>query len=185
MSPSEIHSTGHSAWAELTENGVTIGASWEDHGQGADMGMLAQSYEKLRPLKINIEDVKLVMNDMNITPNSGPAGGSRSTVLTGNAIANACDNLMEAMKKEDNSYMKYDEMISKGLPVKYDGKWVAPKVACDFATGQGDPFAVYMYGFLMTEVEVDIETGKTVVEKFTIISDVGSPPGNIHLRPPA
>ncbi len=25
-------------WVELTQNGVTVGDSWEDHGQGADMG---------------------------------------------------------------------------------------------------------------------------------------------------
>ena len=162
------------AWVELTEEGVTVGASWEDHGQGADMGVLAQTYEMLRPIGIEIEDVKLVMNDMNLTPNSGPAGGSRSTLLTGNAISNACDNLMAAMKKEDGSYKTYDEMIDEELPLKYDGKWVAPQVACDFDTGQGDPFAAYMYGFLMSEVEVDLETGKTVVEKFTIISDVGT-----------
>lgn len=162
------------AWTELTKDGVTVGASWEDHGQGADMGMLSQAYEKLRPIKVNVDDIKLVMNDMNVTPNSGPAGGSRSTVMTGNAIANACDNLMKAMEKEDGSYRTYDEMISEGLPVKYDGKWIAPKLACDLDTGQGDPFPAYMYGFLMTEVEVDLKTGKTVVEKFTIISDVGT-----------
>ncbi len=162
------------AWVELTEQGVTVGASWEDHGQGADMGMLAQAYEMLRPVGVNIEDIKLVMNDMNLTPDSGPAGGSRSTVLTGNAISDACKNLMSAMEKEDGSYRTYEEMISEELPVKYDGKWVAPRVASDLKTGQGDPFPAYMYGFLMTEVEVDLETGKTTVEKFTIVSDVGT-----------
>lgn len=162
------------AWVELTENGVTVGASWEDHGQGADMGMLAQAYEMLRPIGINIEDVKLVMNDMNITPNSGPAGGSRSTVLTGNAISDACKKLMKAMEKDDGSFRTYEEMKNEELPLRFDGKWVAPKVASDLKTGQGDPFPAYMYGFLMTEVEVDLETGKTVVEKFTIISDVGT-----------
>lgn len=62
------------------------------------------------------------------------------SVMTGDAIANACDNLMKAMEKEDGSYRTYDEMISEGLPVKYDGKWIAAKVACDLDTGQGDPF---------------------------------------------
>ncbi|NLY36825.1 MAG: molybdopterin-dependent oxidoreductase [Tissierellia bacterium] len=162
------------AWVELTKDGVTVGASWEDHGQGADMGVLAQAHEKFRPLNIEPEDIKLVMNDMNLTPNSGPAGGSRSTVLTGNAIANACDNLLGAMRKEDGSYKSYDEMLSEELPLRYNGVWTAPNTACDVATGQGDPFSAYMYGFLMTEVEVDVKTGKAMVEKFTIISDVGT-----------
>lgn len=162
------------AWAELTEDGVAIGTTWEDHGQGGEMGVLAHSYEKLRVLGIDVDDIKLVMNDMNITPDGGPAGGSRSTLLVGNAIGDACDNLLEGMKKEDGSYKTYDEMVKEGLPLRYDGKWTAPKTACDVKTGQGDPFAAYMYGVLMTEVEVDLETGKTVVEKFTMISDIGT-----------
>ena len=162
------------AWVELTENGVTVGTSWEDHGQGADMGTLAQTYEKLRPLGINIEDIKLVMNDMNVTPNSGPAAGSRSTVMVGNAISNACDRLLKAMEKETGGYKTYDEMISEDITLRYDGSWTAPRVGCDVETGQGDPFPAYMYGVLMSEVEVDLETGKTVVEKFTIVSDVGT-----------
>ena len=162
------------AWVELTKDGVTVGASWEDHGQGADMGMLVHSYEKLRVLGIGPEDIKLVMNDMNVTPNTGPAGGSRSTVMAGNAIGDACDKLLKAMKKEDGGYRTYDEMIEEGLTLRYDGKWTAPKVACDVETGQGDPFPAYMYGFLMSEVEVDLKTGKAAVEKFTIVSDVGT-----------
>ncbi len=162
------------AWVELTESGATVGASWEDHGQGADMGMLVHSHEKLRVLGIGPKDIKLVMNDMNYTPNTGAAGGSRSTVMAGNAIGDACDNLLKAMKKEDGSYRTYEEMIEEGLPLKYDGKWTAPKVACDVETGQGDPFPAYMYGLLMSEVEVDLKTGKAIVEKFTIVSDVGT-----------
>lgn len=162
------------AWAELTETGVTVGSSWEDHGQGADMGMLTHSHEKLRVLGIGPEDIKLVMNDMNYTPNTGPAGGSRSTVMAGNAIGDACDKLLAAMRKEDGTYRTYDEMVAEELPLKYDGKWTAPKVACDVETGQGDPFPAYMYGFLMSEVAVDLETGKATVEKFTIVSDVGT-----------
>lgn len=162
------------AWAELTPHGVTVGNSWEDHGQGADMGTLSIAYETLRPLGIKLEDIKLVMNDMNLTPNSGPAGGSRSNVLTGNATRVACENLLNAMKKEDGSFRTYDEMIKEGIPVKHDGKWTAPCTASDVEDGQGNPFPCYMYGVLVAEVEVDLETGKTKVEKFTIISDVGT-----------
>lgn len=162
------------AWAEITTKGVTIGNSWEDHGQGADMGTLAISYEALRPLGIKPEQIKLVMNDMQKTPNSGPAGGSRSNVLTGNATRVACENLLAALKKPDGTYRTYDEMIAENLPVKYDGKWTAPCKDCDVTTGQGNPFPCYMYGVLLAEVEVDTTTGKVKVEKLTIVSDVGT-----------
>ncbi len=33
---------GSEVWVELTKDGVTLGDSWEDHGQGADMGAWAR-----------------------------------------------------------------------------------------------------------------------------------------------
>ena len=38
------------AWAVLNpDDTVTIVAAWEDHGQGADMGMVGTAHEALRP----------------------------------------------------------------------------------------------------------------------------------------
>lgn len=162
------------AWVELTPEGATIGNSWEDHGQGADMGTLSYTYETLRPLGLKPENIKLVMNDMEYTPNSGPSGGSRQNVVTGNAIKVACENLLNSLKKSDGSYRSYDEMVAEGLPLRYEGKWTTPNTACDVSTGQGDPFPTYMYGVLLAEVAVDTTTGKTTVEKFTLVSDCGT-----------
>ena len=161
------------AWAEITPEGVTVGNSWEDHGQGADIATLTLAYEQLRPLGIKPEQIKLVMNDMRYTPNSGPAGGSRSTVFTGNATMVACRNLMAALKKPDGTFRTYKEMINEKKPTKYDGKWTAPCTACDVKTGQGNPFPIYMYGLLLAEVEVDTTTGKTHVDELTMASDCG------------
>lgn len=162
------------AWAEITPNGVTVANSWEDHGQGADMGTLAIAFETLQPLGIKPEDVKLLMNDMEFTPNSGPAGGSRSNVLTGNATKVACENLMAALKKEDGTYRTYDEMVAEGKATKYDGTWTAPCKECSTETGQGNPFPCYMYGVLLAEVEVDMNTGKAKVDKLTLAGDCGT-----------
>jgi aldehyde oxidoreductase len=57
-------------------------------------------------------------------------------------------------------------------PTKYDGKWAAPATACD-ENGQGSPFAVYMYGVFMSEVAVEVATGKATVEKMTLVADIG------------
>lgn len=158
---------------ELTEDGVTVYASWEDHGQGADMGVLGTAHKALQPLKIDPSQIKLVMNDTAITPNSGPAGGSRSQVVTGNSIKNGCEELLNAMRKPDGSYRTYDEMIAGGIPLKYAGKWTAASATpCD-ENGQGKPFLVYMYGVFMTEVTVNTNNGKTVVDKITVMADAG------------
>lgn len=169
---------GSEAWAELNADGtVTMYTSWEDHGQGADMGTLVSSHETLRQAGFKPEDIKLVMNDTKYTPNSGPAGGSRSQVMTGNACRLAAENLLAAMKKPDGTYRTYDEMKAEGLETKVKGNWVATYCSAnpvDQATSQGEPFSVYMYSLFLPEVCVDTETGKVTVEKFTCVADVGT-----------
>lgn len=166
------------AYAELNPDGtVTMYASWEDHGQGADMGVLVSAHETLRKAGIKPEQIHLVMNDTKLTPNSGPAGGSRSQVMSGNACRLAAENLLAAMEKDDGTYRTYDEMKAEGLETKVLGQWVATYCAdhpIDQATAQGEPFSVYMYSLFLPEVCVDTETGKVKVEKFTCVADVGT-----------
>jgi aldehyde oxidoreductase len=157
------------------DNTVTVFSSWEDHGQGADMGVLGTAHKAFEPMGLTPERIRLVMNDTAITPNSGPAGGSRSQVVTGNAIKNGCEMLMAAMRKPDGTYRTYDQMQAENIAVSYSGNWTASICTnCDLKTSQGIPFSVYMYGMFMAEVAVDTNTGRTVVEKFTAIADVGT-----------
>jgi aldehyde oxidoreductase len=158
---------------ELTPEGVVLTASWEDHGQGADIGALGTCHEALRPLKLSPDRIKLLMNDTANVPNSGPSGGSRQQVMTGNAIKNGCEVLLDAMRKPDGTYRTFAEMKAEDIPLKYSGKWTASMCTpCD-ENGQGSPFPVYMYGVFMSEVTVDTATGKTRVDKFTVMADVG------------
>jgi aldehyde oxidoreductase len=161
------------AWAELKPDGVAIYTTWGDHGQGADMGVLGTAHEALLPLHVRPEAIQLMINDTGIAPDGGPAGGSRSQVTVGNAIKFACENLVQAMKKEDGYYYSYDEMVARGLPLRYVGKWASGLTVCDDKTGQGTPIENYMYGVFMAEVEVDVNTGKVAVEKMTLVADVG------------
>ena len=159
--------------AELMADGtVTIYDCWQDHGQGADMGTLGTAHEALRPLGITPDKIRLVMNDTRVAPNTGPAGGSRSQVMGGQAIINACEQLVKAMKKPGGGFRSYDEMVAEKLPLRYNGKWTAPAKDCD-ANGQGSPFCCYMYGLFLSEVAVEVATGKTTVEKMTIVGDIG------------
>lgn len=159
---------------ELTKTGVTLFANWHDHGQGADMGALGTAHEGLRPLGIKPENIKLVMNDTAVNLNGGPAGGSRSQVMLGNAIKNGCENLVNAMRIKDGKFRTYDQMVAEGLPLKYKGAWAASMCTnSDSKTAQGKPFAVYMYGLFMAEVTVDVRSGKTVVDALTLVGDIG------------
>ena len=91
------------------------------------------------PLGIAPDKIKLVMNDTAISPNSGPSGGSRQQVMTGNAIKNGCEMLLNAMRKPDGTYRTYEEMKAENIPLKYSGKWTASMCTpCD-ENGQGNP----------------------------------------------
>jgi len=158
---------------ELNADGtVTIFNTWEDHGQGADMGTLATAHEALRPLGIRADRIRLVMNDTGKCPNSGPAGGSRSQVVVGQAIRIGCEELIKAMRKTDGSFRTHEAMVAEKIPTKVHGKWSAPANNCD-ENGQGSPFCCYMYGLFMAEVAVEMATGKTTVEAMTCVADVG------------
>ncbi len=166
---------GSEAFIELTKTGVIVGSAWEDHGQGADLASLTHAHEALRPLGIKPEQIKLIMNDTALTPASGPSGGSRQNVMTGNAIKVGCEMLLNAMKKSDGTFRTYDEMVKENIPLRYNGKWAAAACTpCDADTAKGDPFPVYMYEVFMPEVEVDVNSGKAKVVKFTTVADFGT-----------
>jgi aldehyde oxidoreductase len=164
---------GAEVWVTKTPKGVSVAATWQDHGQGADMGVLGTAHEALRPLGLHPTEIELILNDTGKAPNGGPSGGSRSQVVIGNAIVNGCEQLIAAMLKPDGTYRSYDEMVANDIPVKYVGKWTASmNTNCD-ENGQGKPFAAYMYGAFLAEVNVNTKTGKTTVEGMTVMADIG------------
>ncbi len=155
------------------DNTVTIFATWHDHGQGADSGVLGSAHEALRPMNIRPDQIRLVLNDTSLCPNAGPAGGSRSQMVVGQAILNGCQALVAAAQKGDGTFRNYDEMKADKIATKCHGKWSAPCADGD-ENAQGDPLAGYMYGVFLAEVAVEKATGKTTVEAMTIGADVGS-----------
>jgi aldehyde oxidoreductase len=79
---------------------------------------------------------------------------------------------MAAMKKADGSFRTHGEMVAEGVATRYKGNWTAP---CTFANEhwQGDLYVAYQYGMFMAEVAVDTKTGKTKVERYTTVADMG------------
>ncbi len=154
------------------DNTVTVFATWHDHGQGADSGTLGSAHEALRPMKISPDQIKLVLNDTSQCPVGGPAGGSRSQMVVGQAILNGCQALVAAAQKDDGTFRDYEGMKADALETKFHGKWSAPCTNCD-ENGQGDPLAGYMYGVFLSEVAVETATGKTTVEGMTVAADIG------------
>ena len=164
---------------ELNPDGsVTIYNTWEDPGQGADIGTLATAHEALRPLGLSPEQIHLYMNDTARCPDSGAAAGSRSQYMVGNAIVDSCNQLIKAMTKPNGTYRTHTEMVAEGLETRYHGHFSAAPLcgSADEATFQFSPrgpVPTMQWGVFMTEVEVDTVTGKTSVLKMTLVCDVG------------
>lgn len=161
---------------ELNEDGgVTIYNSWEDQGQGADAGSIVHVHEALRPIGIKPEQIKLVMNDTAQVPPSGPAAGSRSHYMVGNAILDASSKLLNAMKKDDGTYRTYEEMVAEEIATRYQGSFttVGTTTAHDPNTGHGDLAPEDMFTTYMAEVEVDTKSGKTTVLSMKSACDIG------------
>jgi len=163
---------------ELNPDGTfTHYNTWEDIGQGGDIGALTHAVKALEPMGVKAEQVKLVMNDSLRCPDSGLAAASRSHYMNGNATIDGANKLMDAMRKADGSYRTYDEMVAEGIPTKYIGHYdqfnIGLPPGLDPNTGMGEKNPTYMYAVNVCLAEVDVETGKTRVLRYTTVADVG------------
>ncbi|MDR1028655.1 MAG: molybdopterin-dependent oxidoreductase, partial [Clostridiales Family XIII bacterium] len=161
---------------ELNPDGtVTHYNTWEDQGQGGDIGTLVHTHECLRPLGLRPDQIKLVMNDSHLCPNTGIAAASRSHFMAGYATINAADKLLGAMRKPDGTFRTYDEMKAENLPTRYRGYYDTTGTGEDVDpnTGEADPVQTVTYGVFLAEVEVDKASGKVVVTREVVIADVG------------
>jgi len=161
---------------ELNPDGtVTIYNTWEDGGQGADIGSMATAHEALKPLGLKPEQIRLYLNDTAKCPNSGPAAASRCQYMVGNAIIDSCNKLIKAMSKPDGTYRTYDEMVAENILLRHNGSFsTAPYCGkIEEKTMQYKPVPTYMYGVFLSEVEVDVKTGAVQVVGMTMNADVG------------
>jgi len=162
------------AAVELGPDGsVTVYNTWEETGQGADIGTLGTAHEALRPLNIPPEKIKMEMNDTSTCPESGGSGASRQQVMTGRAIVEASKLLIDAMRKKDGTFRTYKEMVDENIPLKYSFNYAKPSSPWD-KNAQGDVIHIHQFGIFLAEVKVDTETGKTTVEKMAMAADVGT-----------
>jgi aldehyde oxidoreductase len=157
--------------------------TYQELGQGGDIGSLMLTLEALKPLHLTPEDIRLIQNDTKYCPDCGMSGASRTHYMSGNATIIAAEKLLNAMRKPDGSYRTHAEMEAEGIPTKYFGKVSNTSVPglcrLDPNTGVGDPTPSYTYCLNLAEVEVDTTTGKARCIRFTCVDNVGKV-GNIQ-----
>lgn len=168
---------------ELNPDGtVTNYNTWQDIGQGGDVGALAYTHEALKPLGLTTDQINIVMNDTGTCPDTGNSAGSRSNIMCGNATLDAAEQLLKAMKKEDGTFRTYDEMVKDGIPTKYLGVTKrnpnpfskGPDDVIDENIGYGPPSQDYSCTVFVSQVEVDAATGQVKVLDMHAFSDIGT-----------
>ncbi|MCX7919690.1 MAG: xanthine dehydrogenase family protein molybdopterin-binding subunit [bacterium] len=183
----------------LADGTVSVAIGNTEMGQGAETVLAQITAESLG---VSLDSVRVMPVDTSYVPDSGPTVASRTTVLSGNAIVNAANQLKQnlipiaarllATKKLNeimfqNGYVFLKRNPQKKVPFSMVaqeafrrnvcmfaiGWYHAPEVKWDTATGLGDAYYVYSYGTQIAEVEVDTLTGKVNVLTITAAHDVG------------
>jgi len=156
--------------------------TWQDQGQGGDIGSLMVTLEALRTtfgdkLVIDKDDVYLIQNDSKFCPDHGATASSRSHFMNGISSKACAEKLYGAMLKADGSLRTYEEMVADGIPTKYENQFLNEEFGnladLDPNTGKGNPTPDYTFALFMAEVEVDTETGKPTVLSMNGVADVG------------
>ncbi|SHI21403.1 aldehyde oxidoreductase [Sporobacter termitidis DSM 10068] len=163
---------------ELNPDGtITHYNTWQDVGQGGDIGTLTHTLKALEPLGLTPDKVRLVLNDTGTCPKTGLSAASRQHFMAGNATIDAANKLMDAMRKPDGTWRTYDEMVKEGIPTKYLGHTdhMSHKIdpGLNPNNGEGEKNSEFMYAVNCALVEVDVNTGKTQVLRYTTAADVG------------
>ena len=190
------------ATVKVNEDGTaTLLTGTVETGQGS-LTVLGQIAAEA--LGIATEDVHVVSADTDTTPMDTGAIASRTTYVTGNAIrlaaekakavlfdiaASAMDVRADQLEARDRKIMvkgfpqrglpiaevAHRAQVVMGEPPIGTASWNPPTVALDPETGQGKPFATYVYATQIAEVEVDDETGEVQVRRIVAAHDCGTP----------
>jgi CO/xanthine dehydrogenase Mo-binding subunit len=179
-----------------SNNLVSITSGLTDYGTGARTvyTLIAAEILGINPDRIHVHNP-----DTNTAKDSGPTVASRTTILAGNSVQVAAQNLIQNLDWAAADLLKCDifqvhrvgedyigpseEPVSwdtvvkhareMGLVLSAFGRWSAPLIHWDEEKGTGTPYFAYHFGAQVAEVEVDLKTGHTDVINIWAVHDIG------------
>ncbi|MDD4004989.1 MAG: xanthine dehydrogenase family protein molybdopterin-binding subunit, partial [Elusimicrobiaceae bacterium] len=178
------------------DGSVRIAVGNVEMGQGA-LTVLAQiGAETLNAPYCGVE---LTDVDTARVPDSGPTVASRTTLMSGNAIIDACNpirarmfvvarELLEAKSgavvnasggifscgaKTVTFAAVASECWKRRLKMAEQGWYVPERTSFDLKTGRGDAYVTYSYAANVAEISADSETGEVRVERLICAHDMG------------
>ncbi len=164
--------------ASVVTGSVDIG------GSRASMAMMAAE-----TLGLKAEEVRPMVADTDSIGHTDVTGGSRTTMATGQAVHEACQDAIRQMKtrvakvwdaQEDSVEFKDGAFHhSKGAQKPMTVKELAPNLPRTGGPVQGRASLVLRqpgagFGCHVADVEVDPDTGKVTILRYTAVQDVGT-----------
>ena len=171
---------------------ATVSVGTHSHGQGHATAFAQIAGDRLG---LPADRVEVVFGDTDRTPCGQGTYASRSTAFAGNAIAMAADKVVEKARKIAAHLMEAsadDVEVADGVfaiagtdrRMDWDGIARAAYVPANFAGSGLEPgledlafhapeAGTFPNGCHVAEVEVDPETGRWTLERYTAVDDVG------------
>jgi CO/xanthine dehydrogenase Mo-binding subunit len=157
-------------------------------GQGAStvLCMIAA-----QALNVPIEKVRHVDPDTSIVPNSGPTVASRTVMIVGRILIDACNDLLARLQQGqsgrsdqetgEDSHLGGDaflkaasRFVKENGPLRGEATYSPPPgQRWDEETYRGDAYKAYSWGADVVEVEVDRETHEVRPVKVTVVVEIG------------
>jgi CO/xanthine dehydrogenase Mo-binding subunit len=160
---------------------IAVLSSMTEMGQGTNT-ILAQIAAET--LAIDYEQVEILRPDTSVVPNSGPTVASRTAMVVGSIVRNAClrlkEKLFEAELLPSNTYSPLDFSNACQTYIKLFGELRAtaryeepPGIRWDDATYSGEAYGAFSWATYVASVSVDTLTGETRVDDFVALQEVG------------
>jgi CO/xanthine dehydrogenase Mo-binding subunit len=168
------------------DGGLTVVSSNPDiGGSRASMAMMAAEV-----IGLPIERVRATVADTTSIGFSGSTGGSRVTFATGMAVVQAAEKVVEDLKRRaaqtwecDVAHVDWKDGVATCTDPAKDLKPLSIKALASKSAKTGGPIAAEVslnaqgaaagYGVHVCDLEIDPETGRTTVVRYTAAQDVG------------
>ena len=168
------------------DGGVTVVSSNPDiGGSRASMAMMAAE-----TLGLPIERVRCTVADTTSIGYSGSTGGSRVTFATGMAVVEAAQKVVADLKRRaaqtwecDVAMVEWKDGVATCTDPLRDVKPLSMKAIAGKSAKTGGPIAAEVslnaqgaaagFGVHVCDLEIDAETGRTTVVRYTAAQDVG------------
>jgi CO/xanthine dehydrogenase Mo-binding subunit len=162
--------------AGLPDGRVEVRSANVEMGQGT-----LTIFTKIAAARLGIapDGVVIADPDTGRVPNSGPTVASRTAMIVGKLVEDACDALLAQIGMEAGAGLPEairawhrahpgEELVATALYQR------PPGLVWNDTTYRGDAYAAYGWGVYVTEVEVDLRTWTARVVDFVALQEVGT-----------